>query len=56
MYGFWLLILFGALPAAFGAAVAFLLSKEEKPPRRILLIGAVVGVAVGAIAGVLLAT
>ena len=55
MYGFWLLILFGALPAAFGAAIAFLVSKEEKPGKRVLLIGAAAGAFIGAIAGILLA-
>lgn len=55
MYGIWLLILFGVLPAALGAAIAFILSRDEKPDKKVMLLGAVAGAVVGLIAGVLLA-
>jgi len=55
MYGLWLLILFLARPAGVGAALAFVISKEERPGRKVLALGAFAGAAVGLAAGVLLA-
>ena len=55
MYGLWLLILFVIIPAGVGAALAFVISKDERPQRKMLLIGAAVGIVIGLIAGVLLA-
>jgi len=55
MYGLWLLILFGAIPAGIGAALAYVVSREEKPDKKVLVSGAVAGAVVGLIAGVLLA-
>lgn len=55
MYGLWLLILFGIIPAAAGAAIAFVVSKSEQPEKKVLMIGAVVGAVIGLILGILLA-
>jgi hypothetical protein len=55
MYGLWLLILFVLLPATAGGALAFVISKDESPRRRTLLLGALAGAVVGIVAGVLLA-
>lgn len=55
MYGFWLLILFVLIPAGIGGALAFVISKEEQPQRRTLLVGALAGAVVGIAAGILLA-
>lgn len=55
MYGIWLLILFGILPAGLGAAIAYIVSRDENPNKKVMLLGAAVGAAIGVIAGVLLA-
>jgi hypothetical protein len=55
MYGLWLLILFVIIPAGVGAALAFVVSKDERPRRKVLLIGAAVGAVIGLAAGILLA-
>lgn len=55
MYGLWLLILFVFIPAGVGAALAFVISKDERPPRKVLLAGALIGAVVGLTAGILLA-
>lgn len=55
MYGFWLLILFVIIPAGVGAALAFVVSKDEQPSRKVLLTGAVAGAVIGLIGGILLA-
>ena len=55
MYGLWLLVLFVVIPAGVGAALAYVISRDEKPPRSVLAIGAVAGAVVGVIAGILLA-
>lgn len=55
MYGLWLLVLFVFLPAAAGAALAYVASREERPSRKVLAIGAAAGAAVGIVLGVLLA-
>ena len=55
MYGLWLFVLFVAIPAGFGAALAFIVSRDEKPKRSVLAVGAVAGAIVGLIAGILLA-
>lgn len=55
MYGFWLLILFGAFPAALGAALTYIVSRDEKPSTKLLLIGAAAGAAIGLVVGILLA-
>jgi len=55
MYGLWLLILFVLIPAGVGAALAYVISKDERPQRKVLLTGAVVGAVVGLTAGILLA-
>jgi len=56
MYGFWLLILFGALPAVLGAAVAYIVSRDEEPSRKVLLLGAAVGAVIGLAVGIMLAS
>jgi len=55
MYGLWLLILFVIIPAGVGAALAFVISKDERPARKVLLAGALVGAAIGLTTGILLA-
>jgi hypothetical protein len=55
MYGLWLLILFVIVPAGVGAALAYVISKDERPRRKVLLTGALVGAVVGLTAGILLA-
>jgi ElaB/YqjD/DUF883 family membrane-anchored ribosome-binding protein len=55
MYGLWLLILFVILPAVAGAALTYVASREERPSRKTLAIGAAAGAAVGIVLGVLLA-
>jgi hypothetical protein len=55
MYGLWLLILFVLIPAGVGAALAYVISKDERPQRKVLLTGALVGAVVGLAAGILLA-
>jgi hypothetical protein len=55
MYGLWLLILFVLIPAGVGAALAYVVSKDERPQRKVLLAGALVGAALGLTAGILLA-
>ena len=55
MYGLWLLILFGVIPATAGAAIAFVVSKSETPEKKTLTIGAVIGAVIGLIVGILLA-
>lgn len=52
MYGIWLLILFVILPAAAGAALAYVVSREERPSRKVLMVGAAVGVVIGIALGV----
>ena len=54
MYGIWLLILFVILPAAAGAALAYVVSRAEQPSRTTLVIGAGIGVAIGIALGILL--
>jgi len=56
MYGFWLLILFGALPAALGAAVSYIVSRDEEPSRKALFLGAAVGAVIGLAVGIMLAS
>lgn len=55
MYGIWLLILFGILPAGLGAAIAYIVSRDENPSKKVMLLGAVAGAVIGLIVGVLLA-
>jgi disulfide bond formation protein DsbB len=55
MYGLWLLILFIFIPAGVGAALAYVISRDERPQRKVLLAGALVGAVVGLTAGILLA-
>jgi len=55
MYGLWLLILFVLIPAGVGAALAFVVSRDERPPRKVLLAGALIGAVVGLAVGILLA-
>lgn len=55
MYGLWLLILFVFVPAGVGAALAYVVSKDEQPQRKVLLTGALAGAVVGLAAGILLA-
>lgn len=55
MYGMWLLILFGILPAGLGAAIAYIVSRDENPGKKVMILGAAVGAVIGVIAGVLLA-
>jgi len=54
MYGLWLLILFVVIPGAVGGALAFVVSKDERPNQKVLAAGAIVGVVIGLIVGVLL--
>lgn len=49
MYGFWLLILFVLLPAAAGAALAYVVSPSERPSNMVLAVGAAAGAVVGLI-------
>lgn len=55
MYGLWLLILFGILPAGLGAAIAYIASRDENPSKKVMLLGALAGAVIGLIVGVLLA-
>jgi hypothetical protein len=55
MYGLWLFILFVVLPAAAGAALTYVASREERPSRKTLAFGAAAGAAVGVVLGILLA-
>jgi formate hydrogenlyase subunit 3/multisubunit Na+/H+ antiporter MnhD subunit len=54
MYGIWLLVLFVILPAGAGAALAYVVSREERPSRNVLAIGAAVGAVIGIAVGLLL--
>jgi len=54
MTGIWLLILFVILPGAAGAAIAFVVSKGDKPRPKVLAVGAAIGAAVGVTASLLL--
>ena len=54
MIGFWLTILFVIVPGVAGAAIAYGLSKSDKPQPKILALGAAIGIAVGIAAGILL--
>jgi formate hydrogenlyase subunit 3/multisubunit Na+/H+ antiporter MnhD subunit len=54
MYGIWLLVLFVILPAGAGAALAYVVSREERPSRKVLAIGAAVGAVIGIAVGLLL--
>lgn len=55
MYGLWLLILFAILPAAVGAALSYVVSREGRPSKKTLAIGAAAGAAVGIVLGIVLA-
>lgn len=55
MYGLWLFILFAILPAAVGAALSYVVSREGRPSKKTLAIGAAAGAAVGIVLGILLA-
>lgn len=55
MYGLWLLILFGILPAVLGATIAYIVSRDENPDKKVMLLSAAAGAVVGVTAGVLLA-
>lgn len=55
MYGLWLLVLFVILPAAAGAALAYVASPDERPGRKVLAIGAAAGAALGIVLGIVLA-
>lgn len=55
MYGLWLLVLFVVLPAAVGAALSYVVSRDAKPNKKVLAIGAAAGAAVGIVLGIFLA-
>jgi hypothetical protein len=52
--GLWLTDLFVILPGAAGAAIAFALSKGDAVRPRMLVLGALVGIAVGVSVGIFL--
>jgi len=55
MYGLWLLVLFVFIPAGVGMALAYVVSKDEQPNKKVMVIGAAAGAIIGLIAGILLA-
>ena len=55
MYGLWLLVLFVFIPAGVGMALAYVVSKDEQPNKKVMAIGAAAGAIIGLIAGILLA-
>lgn len=55
MYGLWLLILFVIFPAVAGAAVSYVVSRDAKPSKKVLALGAAAGAGVGVVLGIVLA-
>lgn len=54
MFGIWIVILFGIIPAGAGVGLTYALSKEESPPPKRLIIGGVIGAVIGLVLGIVL--
>lgn len=54
MFGIWIVLLFGIIPAAAGVGLSYAFSKEETPNPKRLIIGGVIGAVVGLALGILL--
>lgn len=54
MFGIWIIILFGIIPAAAGVGLSYAFSKEESPPPKRLIVGGAIGAAVGLVLGIVL--
>ena len=54
MFGIWIVIIFGIIPAAAGVALTYALSKEEEPNRKRMAIGGAVGAVIGLALGIAL--
>jgi len=54
MFGIWIVILFGIIPAAVGAGLSYAFSKEDPPNRKRLIIGGAIGAVIGLALGIVL--
>ncbi len=54
MFGIWIVILFGIIPAAAGVGLSYAFSKEETPSPKRLIIGGAIGAVVGLALGIVL--
>jgi hypothetical protein len=54
MFGIWIVILFGIIPAAAGAGLSYAFSKEDPPSRKRLIIGGAIGAVIGLALGITL--
>lgn len=54
MFGIWIVILFGIVPAAAGVGLSYAFSKEDPPNPKRLIIGGAVGAVIGLALGITL--
>lgn len=54
MFGIWIVIIFGIVPAAAGAGLTYAFSKEDPPDPKRLIIGGAIGGVVGLVLGIVL--
>ena len=54
MFGIWIVIIFGIVPAAAGVGLSYAFSKEDPPPPKRLIVGGAIGAAVGLALGIVL--